>query len=303
MDRAIPIGNKLCHAKEHKKQEERRKQRLREMKPQIDARAPEVCGMRHLKINFKRDEMLGCRYDEIERDNRHLLNKMSSVVKEDGQGSPIRKRKTLNLSNSAPVFPGGPARRNEIARIEFENQRLLKRLQNAQAEYRTKDWEAAHDESRNYVRRICEYPVLKPKRRARSTASLVPLPAQGADPMDGRDQAGTSFSAFAPDYASSPPGQFLRYVLKKAIDIDGTSFLVEMATDGQTLAISAYDSAVQDTLELLVNEENHRQLLAESQSDYGQIALRLRVDSGRLVIRQLEEAFDDQVSSIPDASP
>lgn len=301
MDRAIPIGNRLCHAKEHKKQEEKRKQRLREMKPQIDARAPEVCGMKHLKINFKRDEMLGCRYDEIERDNRHLLNKMTSVVKEDGQGAV---RKPLNLSNSAPVFPGGPARRNEIARIEFENQRLLKRLQNAQAEYRTKEWEAAHDESRNYVRRICEYPIqMKPKRRARSTASLVPLPTQGSGSMDGGYQAGTSSSAVAPDFASSPPGQFLRYVLKKAIDIDGTRFLVEMATDGQTLAVSAYDSDVQDTLELLVNEENHRQLMAESQGDYGQIALRLRVDSGRLVIRQLEEAFDDQVSSIPDASP
>merc|ERR1719174_1853080 len=96
-------------------------------------------------------------------------------------------------------------------------------------------------------------------------------------------------SAVAPDF-SSPSSHGLQYVLKEERIIGGTTFYVEMATDGQTLAVSAYDKEIQDTLELLVNEENHRQLLFESDGDYGEISLRLRIKDDRLVIASAEEA-------------
>lgn len=291
MDRgraACPVGNKLCAARVHKRYEDMRAQRLREMKPQIDARPPKVCGMKHLQTNWKRDEMLGVRYDEIERDNRHLLHKMSKVVEEPGSLPKSRSEPNLSKANSGAAFPGGPARRNEIARIEFENQRMLKRLQNAHAEYRTKDWEAAHDRSRAYLRRICDYPIpdiLKPKRRGQPSASMVPLLSEEPETF----QAGMDPSAVAPEFAS-PMGQGLRYVVKEHLLIAGTTFFVEMATDGRTLAVSAYDREIQDTLELLVNEEHHRQLLLESGGDYGEIAGRLRIKDDRLIIIPLDAA-------------
>ena len=44
----------------------------------------------------------------------------------------------------------------------------------------------------------------------------------------------------------------LKYVLKEGKKIGAAYYLVEMATDGRTLTISAYDGDTQKTLELLV---------------------------------------------------
>jgi len=250
--------------------------------------------MKHLKTNWKRDEIVGCRYDVIERDNRHLLGKMSHMIQEHSLGAPQHSRSAPNLS-TAPgnpaKFPGGPARRNEIARIEFENARMLKRLQGAHPEYKTKEWEAAHDLSRGYLKRITEYPLpdMKLKRTVRSSASLMPLAAEDEGSMDP--------SAVAPDFRS-PPTQGLSYVLKEERIIGGINFFVEMATDGQTLAVSAYDKDIQDTLELLVNEENHMQLLFESDGNYSEISSRLRIRDDRLVIVSAEESSSEVSASV-----
>merc|ERR1719333_1586154 len=116
-------------------------------------------------------------------------------------GSPNHTRSTpaLGAQASGAAFPGGPARRNEIARIEFENARMLKRLQNSHAEYRTKDWEAAHDHSRGILRRICEYPVpdMRLKRKVRSTSSLMQLMSE-----EESRQASMDPGAVAPEFSS-----------------------------------------------------------------------------------------------------
>lgn len=294
MDRAIPVGNKTCAARVHKRYEDQRKQRLRDMKPQIDATKPKTSGMAHLKQNWKRDEMLGCRFDEIERDNKHLLHAMSKMIQEHGEGTPHQSRSVPSLSMASGAgarFPGGPARRNEIARIEFENARMLKRLQNSEAVYRTKDWEASYDHSRPILRRCCEYPLpeMKLKRKVRSTSSLMPLMSE-----EESRQASMDPGAVAPDF-SSPSSHGLKYVLKEERIIDGINFYVEMATDGQTLAVSAYNKNIQDTLELLVNEDNHRQLLFESNGDYVEISSRLHIKDDRLVIISAEEVNSGQV--------
>merc|ERR1719498_2229041 len=76
----------------------------------------------------------------------------------------------------------------------------------------------------------------------------------------------------------------LRYVLKEGKKIGEGYYLVEMATDGRTMTISAYDGDTQKTLELLVNEKNHRKLYRETNGDYSAIASRLRVDGDRLIL-------------------
>merc|ERR1712118_353603 len=76
----------------------------------------------------------------------------------------------------------------------------------------------------------------------------------------------------------------LRYVLKEGKKIGEGYYLVEMATDGRTMTISAYDGDTQKTLELLVNEKNHRKLYRETNGDYSAIAARLRVDGDRLIL-------------------
>ena len=56
----------------------------------------------------------------------------------------------------------------------------------------------------------------------------------------------------------------LSSVLKEGRKIGDSYYLVEMSTDGRTLTISAYDGDTQQTLELLINEKNHRKLHRES---------------------------------------
>merc|ERR1719298_165060 len=97
----------------------------------------------------------------------------------------------------------------------------------------------------------------------------------------------------------------LRYVLKEGKKIGEGYYLVEMATDGRTMTISAYDGDTQKTLELLVNEKNHRKLYRETNGDYSAIASRLRVEGDRLILEpaagsayQGEMTADEMVRSV-----
>merc|ERR1719326_912852 len=90
-----------------------------------------------------------------------------------------------------------------------------------------------------------------------------------------------------PDQAAD---EELRYVLKEGKKIGEGYYLVEMATDGRTLTISAYDGDTQRTLELLVNEKNHRKLYREANGDYSLIAGRLTVEGDRLLLQPLQSA-------------
>merc|ERR1719453_2653540 len=81
----------------------------------------------------------------------------------------------------------------------------------------------------------------------------------------------------------------LKFVLKEGKKIGESYYLVEMATDGRTLTISAYDGDAQQTLELLINEKNHRRLHRECGGDYSQLASRLAVDGDRLQIIPLDD--------------
>ena len=77
--RAMPIGNKQCHARMMQKQQERHKKKLLEMKCSIDNREPKRHS--HLRRNLKKEQLMEERYAEIERDNRLLLEKMSFIMR------------------------------------------------------------------------------------------------------------------------------------------------------------------------------------------------------------------------------
>ena len=74
--RAMPIGNKACHARFVKAQQERHKKKLREMKASIDTKEPHTRqgGKRR---NPKKEQMMEERFATIEKENRILLEKMS----------------------------------------------------------------------------------------------------------------------------------------------------------------------------------------------------------------------------------
>ena len=53
-----------------------------------------------------------------------------------------------------------------------------------------------------------------------------------------------------------------------------------------------YDGDTQQTLELLINEKNHRKLHRECDGDYSQLATRLAVEGDRLLLKPLVQAAE-----------
>ena len=118
--RAMPIGNKACHARFVKAQQERHKKKLREMKASIDTKEPHTRqgGKRR---NPKKEQMMEERYAQIERDNRLLLEKMSYIMRH--QSMDIRED-TGEYSQSL----NRERRKRELQRITRENQKILARI-------------------------------------------------------------------------------------------------------------------------------------------------------------------------------
>ena len=125
--RAMPIGNKACHARFVKAQQERHKKKLREMKASIDTKEPHTRqgGKRR---NPKKEQMMEERYAQIERDNRLLLEKMSYIMRH--QSMDIRED-TGEYSQSL----NRERRKRELQRITRENQKILARIQAIEPTY------------------------------------------------------------------------------------------------------------------------------------------------------------------------
>jgi len=275
MHRAIPVGNKACSDRVRKREHDMHKQRIKGMRPQVDTTVPTVCGLDHLRNNLKREQLLEERYYEIDRENRILLTKMSDIMRcSSDMAGKGGKAAAPSLNRDS--------RKTELMRITQENQAILKRIQQAQPVYNHVAWEDSYRKSGQYLRNSAEYPIVLPK-RIPSSHKLSPL-NQDSIPKMGDSQ---NMGVHQPQDQAADE---LRYVLKEGKKIGQTYYLVEMATDGRTLAISAYDGDSRRTLELLVNEKNHRRLYRDANGDYNLIAERLHVDGDQLVLPTVEGA-------------
>eukprot|EP00929_Paragymnodinium_shiwhaense_P113284 TRINITY_DN81550_c0_g1_i1.p1 TRINITY_DN81550_c0_g1~~TRINITY_DN81550_c0_g1_i1.p1 ORF type:complete len:288 (-),score=57.49 TRINITY_DN81550_c0_g1_i1:98-961(-) len=268
MYRSEIVGNKACMDRVRKREHDLHRKRINQMRPQIDTTQPQVCHLDHLRNNLKREQLLEERYYEIDRENRILLQKMSDIMR--NQNIPDRGK-------SGPPSLNRDGRKTELMRITQENQAILKRIQQAQPVYNHVQWEDSFKKTATYLKNSTEYPVCLPSRRTPSRSSLTPIGKEA--PRSAQMQETGNVHQPIED-----EGDELRYVLKEGKRIGQTYFLVEMATDGRSLAISAYDGDSRRTLELLVNEKNHRRLYRDANGDYNLIADKLRVDGDQLVL-------------------
>lgn len=292
MFRAIPEANKLCSERLRQKDMEMQRQRLKAMKPQVDTTVPGVVHLTHLKTNLKREQLLEERYFEIDRENKILLQKMSDIMRHTTYKNERPKSGGASLNRDH--------RKNELTRVTNENNAILKRIQTAQPEYNHVKWEDDFQNSEVYLVNKNLYPEVHSRpgskrnmnktRMSMSGGLLVGTKPSTASPDMARSPASTTRSSPAlPKSAPSDIDENLKYVLKEGKKIDSIYYLIEMVTDGRTLAISAYDGDAQRTLELLVSEKNHRSLYRDSDGDYNLVAERLRVAGGQLILDRLGE--------------
>jgi len=220
--------------------------------------------------------MLEERYTEIDRENRILLKKMTDIAKH--QHIP-----QLSARQPGPQSLNREARKKELLRITKDNQSILKRIQQAQPVYNHVELEGTHRRNLSYLKNCSEFPLVLRSARGRPS-ELVPLAGAGAPQASRPASARSSKTAPAGEDASDPPSTCLEYVLKDGKMIGDTYYLIEMATDGRALYVSAYEGDTQTTLELTVEEKVHRKLFRETDGDYSLIAQQLTVDDDRLVL-------------------
>lgn len=146
--RACPIGNKQCHARLVKKRQDAHKKKLAEMKCSIDNSEPKR--HLHLRKNLKKEQLQEERYAEIERDNRLLLEKMSFIMSHSNYEENQNYAHSLNREQ----------RKRELQRITKENQHILARIQAAEPTYNVGIWVEHEKQHQEYMKNICELPVM-----------------------------------------------------------------------------------------------------------------------------------------------
>lgn len=291
MDRAIPVGNKICSRRIQQREQDLHRDRIKNMKSQVDTRTPRVATLEHIKVNLKKEQMMEDRYTEIDRDNRILLKKMTDIMKQQNTPSATPR----GPASGGPVSLNKDARKKELLRITKENQSILKRIQQAQPVYNHVEWEDEHRKNCNYLKNRCEFPVMLRTPR-QGTSELVSM-VEDDGAMTAR--SAQSSRAAQQDLAD---GANQRYVLKEGMKLSDTYYLVDMSTDGRNLYVSALDSNTSVTLEIVVKEKTHRKLYRETNGDYRKIAQRLKVSSqGRLLLDGVEEESHDVMDEL-DAS-
>lgn len=269
--------NKACTERIRKREHEQHRQRIKQMKSQIDTQVPMVCHLDHLRNNLKREQLLEDRYYTIDRDNKILLQKMSEIMTKPGCSTGMKK------SESSPASLGRDKRKQDLMRMTRENQAILNRIQQAQPVYNHVAWEDAYKRSGQYLKNKAEYPICLPSRLPSLTkpSQLQDRTAPQQAQSDGVHHPGRDQS------------NDIQYVLKEGKKIGETYYLVEMATDGRTLVISAYDADTRVTRDLIVSEKNHRKLYRDAAGDYNYIAEKLYVDGEQLKIYHFQDTVQE----------
>jgi hypothetical protein len=148
MDRSIPVSNKLISQKIHEKNRQIHLAKLNSIKSSISRQAPLT--FTHLKSNKKRHQLYENKLTEIERENRILLEKLTTIMK--------NPNKTLSVDKQ-PRSLNKEVRKKELVKITIENQAMLKRLKEQRSMYDHNSWLDERKKAEIYLRNISEYPL------------------------------------------------------------------------------------------------------------------------------------------------
>lgn len=102
----------------------------------FDNAPPKTVGMRHLAVNAKKERLIEERCEEIERQNRLLLARMTQIMSSKG----VFKR-TTEKPPPGPRSLNITTRRKELLRIVSENEKILSRINSVQPQYDVRKWE------------------------------------------------------------------------------------------------------------------------------------------------------------------
>eukprot|EP00747_Dinoflagellata_sp_TGD_P141218 gnl/TRDRNA2_/TRDRNA2_176097_c0_seq2.p1 gnl/TRDRNA2_/TRDRNA2_176097_c0~~gnl/TRDRNA2_/TRDRNA2_176097_c0_seq2.p1 ORF type:complete len:657 (+),score=111.03 gnl/TRDRNA2_/TRDRNA2_176097_c0_seq2:143-2113(+) len=154
MHRAIPDLSPVCTARIRKLEDERRKNKIKNMRSSIDQTQPKTMGLHHFKVNLKAEQMMEDRCYEIDRVNRIMMNNIAEMMRKSGP----------NLrAQGGPTSVNADARRQELQRINLENAHLLNRIHKTKPVYHTVSFEQDYRDSFRRMKKGCNLPLVLPQ--------------------------------------------------------------------------------------------------------------------------------------------
>lgn len=142
-----PASSKMLAKRWDDKARDMHKKKLKNVKSTVDNKPPKT--YMHLQLKLKKLQLEEERLATVERDNRLLLEKMSSIMTRKGMDNRNDyERKSLSVQK----------RQQHLLKIAHENQAILKRIDAKQPHYTAKAWEDDYDKSMTFKEQISRYP-------------------------------------------------------------------------------------------------------------------------------------------------
>jgi len=148
MSRPQAVASQICADRVNTRNYNAHRTKLATIRPGIDNTAPKVYP--HMYQKLKKAQVEEERCSEIERDNRTLVKRMTTIMQRSSLDNAQTAAKVASLNKHK--------RRQELERITKENHSLLKRIQERQPNYNHLQWEQDRERSEQLCDRICRYP-------------------------------------------------------------------------------------------------------------------------------------------------
>lgn len=288
MFKGLPAGNKLLAKKWREKERKIHMQKLRSVKPTIDLQRPKT--FKHLKSRAKKEQMLEDRYTEIERENRILLEKMTSIMQKPNRTSSSFSSERFALQSAQMKKSLNRAsRKQELLKITLENQAILRRLQDKNSNYNVARWEHDHKLRQDLLKNMSEYPdELDSKYRKRlfnkSEAGGTAYRPRSLGPRSTwRQKNHTAKTAPIVKQAEAlDENRIVHY--KKGKQLGNGYYIVEISSNSNNLFIAAYDVESTESFLITLPEKRANELMVEFENNYELMASSLQVMNKRLYL-------------------
>ena len=164
MYRAVPIQNKIVDKKEKAKSIAILAERLKGVKSQIDTSAPNQFYRTTSLISNAAQQNI---QDHLFKENSKILSRITDIMV--GKGIPttdsLPKLSNMTLTKAFTLDPlHFSKRKQDLIKIEKENQKFAKRISSVKSVYSAKKWEVDNNRSRLILKRMCELPYVMDKK-------------------------------------------------------------------------------------------------------------------------------------------
>ncbi|XP_044143907.1 uncharacterized protein CFAP97D2 [Bufo gargarizans] len=144
----LPCGNKYLQQKWDKTYYDEHKRKVQSAKPMVDTNSPQTYV--HLNLKLKKLKLEEERLTIIERDNRLLLEKMSSIMRTKGRVDNKNNYEAKSLNREK--------REQELLKVSRENHNIGDRLTKCEPQYRIEKWHEDWVKAERYMDSIAKYP-------------------------------------------------------------------------------------------------------------------------------------------------